>query len=60
MILSVASIGSAIGGMFKSKKNKREFFDADEELYMRMFAELHEELASLERRYESSSLDELD
>ncbi|KAH6909790.1 hypothetical protein BKA70DRAFT_1399683 [Coprinopsis sp. MPI-PUGE-AT-0042] len=57
---TVASIGSAIGGMFKSKKNKkREFFD-DEELYMRMFVELSQELASLERRYGSSSLDELD
>ena len=56
---SVASIGSAIGGMFK-KKQKRDFFDGEEELYMRMFAELQEEVASLERRYDSGSLDELD
>ena len=58
---SVASIGSAIGGMFKSRKNKkRDFYDAEEELYMRVFADLQEEMASLERRYDSGSLDELD
>jgi len=56
---TIASIGSSIKGHFS--KNKRSLYESEEEeLFMRMLADINEEAASLERRYEYASLNELD
>jgi len=56
---TIASIGSSIKGHFSKKK--RSLYESDEEeLFMRMLADLNEEVASLERRHEYPSLNELD